>query len=561
MDRHLPDFSHYYSFDELTGHLKYLCDSYSGLAQLSSIGKSHEGRDIWLVTVTDATGSDVQKPAYWLDGNIHATEVTGAMGALHVLVRLLTGYASDPSITRLLAERVFYIVPRVNPDGAEQALSAPRYLRSGTRPYPYTEPRDGLYPHDVDGDGRILQMRLPDPDGAWKVSQKDPRLLVRRTPDDEGGIYYRVYTEGLIRNFDGHNILLAPPTQGLDFNRSFPNDWEPEGQQTGSGPYPLSEPETRAIAAFVTSHPNIYAAISYHTYSGVVLRPYTDRPDEQIPLADLRAYEAMGRRATELTGYPSVSAFHGFRYDPRSLVHGVFDDWLYDHLGIYAFTVELWDPVKEAGIERTDFIGWFREHPETDDLKLLTWNDEKLGGKGFIDWYPFAHPQLGDVEIGGWDGLFVFSNPPASELERVLIPNTEFVLAHARMGPRLVIRTFESQAQGNGLYHLQAVLVNTGYLPTHGSQQALDRKYARPVEVELVLDGAVLISGEARQSIGHLEGRAREGTGWGVAPRSYPTDHLKTLSWVVRANAPATVGLKVEGGRAGTPTAQLQVEP
>ncbi|HEX9440148.1 MAG TPA: M14 family zinc carboxypeptidase, partial [Roseiflexaceae bacterium] len=122
------EFSRYYRYDELTDALKGFADEYSSLATLESIGKSYEGRDIWCMAITNrATGPDLEKPALWLDGNLHATEVTGAMGALHVIQRLLTGYGADAAITRLLDTRVFYIVPRVNPDGTEQYLTTPLY--------------------------------------------------------------------------------------------------------------------------------------------------------------------------------------------------------------------------------------------------------------------------------------------------------------------------------------------------------------------------------------------------------------------------------------------------
>ena len=65
------------------------------------------------------------------------------------------GYGSDPKITRILDEQAVYVVPRLNPDGAELALAEkPQFIRSGTRPYPYAEKRDGLHEEDLDGDGR-----------------------------------------------------------------------------------------------------------------------------------------------------------------------------------------------------------------------------------------------------------------------------------------------------------------------------------------------------------------------------------------------------------------------
>ncbi|WP_204265329.1 hypothetical protein, partial [Enterobacter hormaechei] len=88
-----------------------------------------------------------------------------------------------------------------NPDGAELALAdRPRHIRSSTRPYPYTEePVDGLTIEDIDGDGRILTMRVPDPHGGYKQHPADPRLMVAREPGEFGGEYYRLIPEGFIK--------------------------------------------------------------------------------------------------------------------------------------------------------------------------------------------------------------------------------------------------------------------------------------------------------------------------------------------------------------------------
>ena len=239
------DFSHYFQNQELEALLKEWAAQYPDITRLTSIGESHEKRPIWLLTLTNtATGPDLEKPAVWIDANIHATEVTGTTVALHLAHSLLEGYSKDPRITRLLDQGVYYIVPRVNPDGAALALAArPRYIRSGVRPYPWNEKDDGLHEQDVDGDGRILQMRLVDPNGDWKVSELDPRLMQKREPHEQGGTYYRLLSEGLIEDFDGFLIKEARQPEGLDFNRNFPFEWRTEGEQHGAGPYPASEPE------------------------------------------------------------------------------------------------------------------------------------------------------------------------------------------------------------------------------------------------------------------------------------------------------------------------------
>src|SRR5438445_266059 len=144
----------YYTYDVLTRLLRDLVESHPRLAQLDSIGKSLEGRDLWLITLTNqATGPALEKPAYWIDANTHASEVTGSTVALYTIWSYLTNYGVDETITRVLDRSAIYILPRLSVDGAEKCLTTPYYLRSSTRPYPYDEERDGLYEEDIDGDG------------------------------------------------------------------------------------------------------------------------------------------------------------------------------------------------------------------------------------------------------------------------------------------------------------------------------------------------------------------------------------------------------------------------
>ncbi len=208
---------------------------------IESIGKSHEGRDIWVLTVTSAaSGPAAEKPAFWVDGNIHATEVAASVAALYFLQTLVTQYGKDPDVTRALDTRAFYVCPRFNPDGAEWALAdKPKWVRSSTRPYPWDEDEiEGLTVEDIDGDGRILQMRLPDPNGLWKDHPEQPGLMVRRDPIETGGRYYRILPEGTVEAWDGFTLRVKKNKQGLDLNRNFPANWRQEFEQLGAGPYP-----------------------------------------------------------------------------------------------------------------------------------------------------------------------------------------------------------------------------------------------------------------------------------------------------------------------------------
>ena len=247
-------------------------------------------------------------------------------------------------------------------------------------------------------------MRIADPNGTYKRHPQEPRLMVPREPGEFGGEYFRLMPEGTLKAYDGLAITVNRDPEGLDLNRNFPPQWRQEHEQVGAGPYPTSEPEVRAVVDFIVRHPNIGAAISYHTHSGVILRPMGTASDDDMIPEDLWAYKRFSAIGEKASGYPAVSIFHDFRYHPKEVISGT-QDWVYEHLGALFWVVEIWAPNKEAGITDYQWIEWYREHPVEDDLKLLKWSDEQCGGRAHVDWYPFQHPQLGAVELGGWDKL------------------------------------------------------------------------------------------------------------------------------------------------------------
>lgn len=548
-------FDTYYRYDELTRILHAFAEEYPYLVRIESIGKSYEERDIWLLTVTNfATGPADEKPALWVDGNIHASEVSPSSACLYLIHRLTREYGSHEKITRCLDTRAFYVCPRVNPDGAEWALAdKPKIIRSSTRPYPYDEdPIGGLVTEDIDGDGRMLMMRIPDPNGNWKKHPDEPRLMIRRDPDEVGGEYYRILPEGRFDEpFDPAILTIQPKKEGLDLNRNFPAHWRQEYEQDGAGPYPTSEPEVRAIVDFIAKHPNITGGVTFHTWSGVLLRPYSHQPDDAFPAEDLWTYQKIGAKGTEITGYPNISVYHDFKYHPKEYISGVFDDWMYDHMGVFAWTVEIWSPQRQAGITDYKFIDWFREHPVEDDLKLLKWSDEVLGGRGYVDWYPFEHPQLGRVELGGWDMLYAWRNPPPEFLEQEVALFPDWLVWHLLISPKLEVYEATVEPLGDALYKVRLVVQNTGWLPTYITKKAVEKKLVRGVVAEIELpDGATLRTGKPREELGQLEGRAYKPsavTFWSADP----TDDRAKVEWVVHAPQGGTVRLTARHERAG----------
>jgi len=554
-------FDRFYPYGELTSLLHDYSEKYPELIHIESIGISYEGREIWLLTVTNfETGPDTEKPAVWVDGNIHAQELCGSTACLFHLETLMKGYGDDDEITRCLDTRVFYICPRISPDGAEWALTdQPRNVRSSTRPYPYDEdPIQGLVTEDIDGDGRILTMRVRDQNGGWKPHPDESRLMIRRDPIESGGQYYRLLPEGHLTNYDGFTINVLPPKHGLDLNRNFPMEWKQEGEQQGSGLYPTSEPEVRSVVDFIVAHNNIGATISFHSYSGVILRPFASQADDAFTAEDLWTYQKIGNKGTEVTGYPNISIFHEFKYHPKQVISGGFD-WTYEHLGMFMWAIEIWAPMREAGIEDYKYIDWYREHPIEDHLKIIEWLDSIDDGKGYVEWYPFTHPELGEVELGGIDLLRVWWNPPLELLEKEVSKFPKWLTWQALISPKLEIRDVSSTCLGENTYRVRLVLENSGWLPTYVTKKALEKKVVRGVICEVKLpDGAHLETGLHREELGQIEGRAYKTASPSNSDES-TIDRLK-IEWIINAPGGGEINLEARHDRAGVVRAVVKLE-
>ena len=504
-----PDFAKYYRYDEMTELLECFASEFPALASVESIGKSYEGRDVWALTVNNTqTGEALEKPGFYVDGNIHGSEVTASVTALYFAWTLLAGHGEDKELTTLVDGTAFYIIPAVSPDGVEHVLSNSGFVRSGTRMYPHEEERDGLHEEDIDGDGMILSMRIEDAGGGWKVSAKDARLLVPRRLNDTEGPFYRVYTEGRIRNFDGVEVEAAPRKQGLDFNRNFPANWQPQAKQDGAGEYPFSESETRALADFILAHPNICGLHTLHTGMESIIRPPAIQTDKEMPAGDLQSALDIGKLGVELTDYVLFS--YRKLNDDIYVAHGDFATWTYEQLGLLVFCDELWDVRARGGKDYVELNEMNKERDldgiEEAEIGALKWNDEALEGRGFVDWRPFEHPQLGAVELGGWDRI-LRNNAPPQLLEETCEKMARFLMAHAQASPRLRAGFHEVKAIGDGTYQLSVAVHNDGYLPTNITQQAVNMEQAPPLEARIVLaEGDEVLVGDAVEKIGHLGG-------------------------------------------------------
>jgi murein tripeptide amidase MpaA len=494
-----------------------------------------------------------------VEANIHAAELTSSFAALHLIHRVLKDYGSDERVTRLLDTRTLYVVPRLNPDGAAAVLREGRYLRSSVRPYPTRTREPGLHGCDIDGDGRVLFMRVPDPDGPWKPCPDDPLLLVRRDPDEEGGDYFRLFLEGEIVDYDGATVPVAAPFEGLDLGMNFQTDWAdlPEHPR-GAGPFSGSEPEIYAMMRATIDRPNITGYVTCHTFGGVHLRPPMNE-EEDVPGRDLRVFEEIGARAEALTGYTPMS-YHDLKHEPGH-VRGGQINWFYHEIGVFAWITEFWNPLRAIGTKPYHPSRWLVDHSPEEALRLIRWSNEELGGNGFVDWYPFEHPQLGRVELGGWDFINYWYNPPFPRIEGEVAPHTEWIVFQALASPRLRIRSFTSEQVSAGVYRIQLVVGNTGWLPTYVTQKALDRELCAGVTATLRLPApAHLLGGTEAVELGQLEGRSEARTTttwWGHRPG---TPDLGMAQWLVEAPPGTTVTAVARHPRAGVARAEVRLE-
>jgi hypothetical protein len=194
----------------------------------------------------------------------------------------------------------------------------------------------------------------------------------------------------------------------------------------------------------------------------------------------------------------------------------------------------------------------------SDDLKLLAWSDNALQGKGFVDWYAFEHPQLGPVEIGGWDKIYAFRNPPPHLLEKEIARFPDWLIWNALTSPRLELVHAVCEKLGPDTWRIEVGVQNTGHLPSYVSKRALQRKQTRGLIGEITLPpGAELVSGNLRTLAGELEGRAYKHTLVSFWTDHTPMGDRTKLNWVVRSAAGGSVEVVVRHDKAGTVRASL----
>jgi hypothetical protein len=555
--------NHYYTDAGITDLCNKLTQAYPDLVTLESIGKSYQGRDIWLLTITDKkAGSPDLKPGFWIDGNIHSIEMQGTEMALYTAWYLCEMFKGNTFIRNLLGEKTFYIAPTINPDAREYFTSVGVPPRSGLAPR--DNDRDGKIdedgPDDLNGDKEISQMRRKNPEGNYIVDPVDNRKMIRAQYPQKGE-YELLGSEGIDNDGDGQVNEDGPG--GYDGNRDWGFNWEPNYIQSGADKYPFTFPENQAVRDFVLKHKNIAGSQSFHNSGGMILR------GPSIQGGGAEAYSSADDLVLNTIGMTGQKMLPGYKlltiWKDLYTVWGGELDWMHGAMGCFVYSNELWTPYL-----------MFNDSTNSDEYefdRLLLFED------AFIPWQKYNHPVYGEIEIGGFTKNFGRMHP-GFLLEADAHRNAAFCIYNAYQLPKLEVSNVKVKNLSGGLKEVTATISNKRMIPTHSASN-LRFKIDPPDYV--YLDGGTVIAGmivenadlnitsEQKKNPQRMEipnipgylggttggsGGGRFGGGGGFGGRGGSGNQKLNIKWIVKGGSKFTV--RVESTKGGRATGQSE---
>ena len=541
--------------DEIGERMQLMQRTWPELLSLQSLGNSFGGREMWLMTINNPrTGSELEKAGMFIEANVHGNEIQGGEVALYTIWYLMENYGEIDEITRLVDERVFYVLPTVNPDGRDYFLDN---SGSGARTghIPVDSDGDGLFdedpPNDLNGNGIIEQIRKYTPGaGNFRESDQDPRIMVPVEPGSVGD-WVMLGSEGI--DDDGDGRVNEDPVGGYDPNRNYASDWQPNYIQGGSMDYPFQLPEARAINDFMVARPNIAGFQSFHNSGGMILRPPGSAWYGQYPSADIRVYDEIGETGERMLPYYDYLVIWRGLYT----VHGGSIDWTNDGLGIISFSNELWNGGQyfNSPLLQEQQSG---DSPISGQQSRYFFDDLLEFGDQYVEWAPFQHPTLGAVEMGGFHKLSGRVNPRFLSME-LFHRNMAFTLYHADMMPMMSMGETSVELVSGDLYRVRVDVRNERLIPTitvKGRQNNVVRPDILSVDGDVNIVAAGWVTDKNRPGPTQMIDQSELDR---ILLRSgAPGRHTRTIEYLVRGSGSMTVEYSsIKGGTVRT-TVQLR---
>jgi hypothetical protein len=165
------------------------------------------------------------------------------------------------------------------------------------------------------------------------------------------------------------------------------------------------------------------------------------------------------------------------------------------------------------------------------------------------------------VEIGGWDRMNYWRNPPPQLREREVARFPPWLTQLALSLPKLEVLRAEVRSLGPDTWRVRFAVANAGYLPSHVTHRAVERKTVRGTVFSIHLPpGASLISGKEREIGPHLSGHAPRTSQQAFLPDRALTGDRAVVEWVVQAPVGTRLSLVATADRAGTVRTEVTLD-
>jgi len=290
----------YHDYAELASALKALAGAHQPVARLETIGKTRGGRDVWALEIANPAGvPPAKRPALLIAAGFEGDHLVGTEIALSVAEFFLKNAAADAGVKQRLDSSTIYVVPRVNPDGAEGFFASVKAGRR-TNGSPRDDDNDGRVdedgPEDLNGDGFITVMRIKAADGEYMIDPDEPRLMRKADPKKGESGSHKLFWEGT--DNDGDGFINEDPPGGTDINRNFAHEYP--YFKAEAGPHMVSEAESRALMDWIIAHRNVAAILTFGESDNLIVPPTSAGrlgPARELDLVRFADASAAGARA------------------------------------------------------------------------------------------------------------------------------------------------------------------------------------------------------------------------------------------------------------------------